>query len=79
MWAALALEMPLYLMLPIFKITDMNVKELIEKLQKADAKMTVFCTSNTGECEYCVVNTAGVKSLYIGEDEEEDVFVIDEE
>ena len=63
----------------------MNVKQLIEKLQKADPEMIVYCTSNTGEFEYCVVNTAGVKGLrldavdYEDEDDDTNVFVIDEE
>ena len=63
----------------------MKVKELIEKLKKADPDMLVMCTSNTGEFDYCIVNTAGVRGLriedeeYVDDDDETDVFVIDEQ
>jgi hypothetical protein len=65
----------------------MIVKDLIKKLQKVDPEMLVFCTSNTGEYEYCKVNTAGSKHLFLdltgdgisAENKEELVFVIDEE
>ena len=60
----------------------MKVKELIEKLEKVNPELDVFCTSNTGEYDYCVVNTAGERDLqrWDGEEDEEiPCFVIDEE
>lgn len=64
----------------------MKVKDLLKKLENVDPEMLVFCTSNTGEYQYCVVNTAGVSELKIDElndpeDDEDvtDVFIIDEQ
>ena len=63
----------------------MLVKDLIKKLQNVDPEMKVFCTSNTGEYDYCSVSTAMIKGIrideveYNDEDEDTDVFVIDEE
>jgi len=64
----------------------MKVKELIEKLQKADPEMDVVCTSNSGEYSYGLVNTAKEKVLTFYEDCDDPddsyqklCFVIDEE
>jgi hypothetical protein len=73
-------------MLGTFKNTEMKVKDLIKKLENIDPEMLVFCTSNTGEYEYCIVNTAHVSSIRIDgvndpeiDDDETDVFLIDEQ
>lgn len=61
----------------------MKVKDLIEILQEADPELEVFCTSNTGEHEYCLVNTARDMELTIDDNGAETilrtVFVIAEE
>jgi hypothetical protein len=55
-------------------------------IHDANPELDVFCTSNTGEYEYCAVNTAGVSGLNLeefkdehGDYKEVDVFVIDEQ
>lgn len=61
-----------------------KVKDLIKALENVDPEMDVFCTSNTGEYEYCSVNSAKVRGIRIDEvdykddDDETIVFVIDE-
>ena len=64
----------------------MKVKNLLKALENVNPEMDVFCTSNTGEYQYCVVNTAKVSELIIDElnnpeDSEDvtDVFLITEE
>ena len=59
----------------------MKVKHLIEKLQEADPNMEVYCTSNTGDWDYCKVYTAEPKFLAIEDAEGEAslVFIIDEQ
>ena len=63
----------------------MKVKDLLKALENANPELPVFCTSNTGEYEYCIVNSAHVSSLridevnYKDEDEETEVFLIDEQ
>ena len=63
----------------------MKVKDLLKALENVNPEMPVFCTSNTGEYEFCIVNSAKVRGLRIDEEIYEDddgetqVFVIDEE
>ena len=64
----------------------MKVKELIERLLKVDPEMIVYCTSNTGEYKYGLVNSASENEIDIYNDSESydeenlsTVFVIDEE
>ena len=61
----------------------MKVKELIQNLLKVDPEMIVYCTSNTGEYKYGVVNSASENEIDIYNDYDEEnlstVFVIDEE
>ena len=63
----------------------MKVKDLLKALKNVNPEMDVFCTSNTGEYEYCVLNTAHVSELNIDElnnpedDNGIDVFLIDEQ
>ena len=63
----------------------MKVKDLLKALENVNPEMDVFCTSNTGEYEYGVVNTAHVSELNIDElnnpedDNGIDVFLIDEQ
>ena len=64
----------------------MKVKTLLNILENVNPELDVFCTSNTGEYQYCVVNSAHVTELTIDEvndpeDEEDvtDVFLITEE
>jgi len=63
----------------------MRVESLIKILQKVDPKLEIFCTSNTGEYQYGLVNQARTMSIrleeveYKDEDEETEVFVISEE
>lgn len=64
----------------------MKVKDLLKVLKNVDPEMAVFCTSNTGEYQYCLVNSMGVTELHIDEvnnlqddDDVIDVFLITEE
>ncbi len=63
----------------------MKVKELLKALENVNPEMNVFCTSNTGEYEYCIVNSCGERELIIesGDADTDDVvetfFVIDEQ
>ena len=63
----------------------MKVKDLLKALKNVNPEMPVFCTSNTGEYQYCIVNSAHLSELRIDElndpeNEEDvtDVFIIDE-
>jgi hypothetical protein len=63
----------------------MKVKDLLKQLEHISPEMEVFCTSNTGEHDYCSVNTAKISWLKIDEvndpEDEDDlswVFLIDE-
>ena len=63
----------------------MKVKDLLKSLENVNPEMLVFCTSNTGEYEFCIVNSAKVKGIridegiYEDEDDETEVFIIDEQ
>ena len=64
----------------------MKVKDLLKALENVNTELDVFCTSNTGEYQYCVVNTAYITELKIDEINEHeddecvtDVFLITEE
>jgi hypothetical protein len=63
----------------------MKVKDLLKALENVNPEMAVFCTSNTGEYEFCVVNSAKViglridEEIYEDEDGETEIFVIDEQ
>jgi len=64
----------------------MKVKDLLKSLENANPEMEVFCTSNTGEYQYGIVNSAKVSEIRIDEvnylEDEEDyttAFIIDEQ